>query len=364
MFDRRLIVNFDWGYFFLIIIISAIGFINLYSASFTFDDIQAAIYTKQLYWIGLGVLLMFVTFLIDYRQYEQYAYFLYLFCILALILTLIYGRVISGSQRWLDLGLFRVQPSEFMKIAIILSLAKYFHNDREIESYSLKDLVAPLLMIGLPAFLIIKQPDLGSALILLFISLSIIFFININIKSLIILITMGLVVSPFSWFALKDYQKQRILTLFSKELDPLSAGYHTIQSKIAVGSGSLFGKGFMRGTQSQLRFLPEHHTDFIFSVLAEEWGFFGCLIVLVLLLALLLGGLKISTHSKEKFGAIVAFGMTAMIFWQIVVNIGMVIGLLPVVGVTLPLFSYGGSSIVTTFIAFGLLLNISMRRFL
>ena len=221
-----------------------------------------------------------------------------------------------------------------------------------------------MFLVGLPVFLIIKETDLGSALILILIAISIMFFIKINIKTMMIMIITGLLLSPVGWFALRDYQRQRVLTLFSSDYDPLNTGYHTIQSKIAVGSGNLTGKGFMQGTQSQLRFLPEHHTDFIFSVFAEEWGFLGCFVVLLLLLLFLLWSINISNFSKEKFGSIVAFGITAMLFWQIIINIGMVIGLVPVVGIPLPLFSYGGSSIVTTYFCLGLMLNISMRRFL
>ncbi len=219
-------------------------------------------------------------------------------------------------------------------------------------------------MVALPALLILKEPDLGSALILIIIAISMILFVKINIKTFIIILISAMLLSPFAWFMLKDYQRQRIITLFSPDYDPLNKGYHIMQSKIAIGSGAFAGKGFRQGTQSHLRFLPEHHTDFIFSVLAEEWGFVGCTLVLTLFLALLLWGFKISSHSKEKFGAIAAIGITAMFFWQIIINIGMVIGILPVVGITLPLFSYGGSSVIMAFICFGFMLSISMRKFM
>jgi rod shape determining protein RodA len=365
MFDRRLISNFDWGYFSLIVILAIIGYTNLYSASFTFEGLAVPIYMKQMYWIGIGGFLMTVVFMIDYRKFEEYAYFFYVICVLLLILVLVTGTAAGGARRWINFGFFRVQVSEFMKISLILALAKFFHNDRARDSYTLRDLTIPIAMITIPVLLIIKEPDLGTALMLLFIAGSIIFFVKVNTKSLVIVIILGLLASPLGWYSLKEYQKQRILTLFSAEsTDPLSTGYHSIQSKIAVGSGGFTGKGFMQGTQSQLRFLPEHHTDFIFSVLAEEWGLFGCFVVLVLFLLLLLGGIKIASSSKEKFGSIVAIGITAMLFWHIVINIGMVIGIMPVVGITLPLFSYGGSSIVTTFICFGFMLSISMRRFI
>ncbi len=364
MFDRRLILNFDWVYFFLIVILASIGLTNLYSASFTIESASKAIYIKQMQWLSLGAFLMTIIFMVDYRKFEQYAYFLYAFGILLLILVLIFGKSAGGSQRWLAFGSIRVQPSEPMKLAIILALAKYFHNDSVVDSYGLRDLIVPILMVGLPVLLILKEPDLGSALLLVIIAASIMLFVKISLKSFLAIVISGLITTPFAWMALHSYQRQRILTLFSPGSDPSGAGYHINQSKIAVGSGAFFGKGFMQGTQSQLRFLPEHHTDFIFSVLAEEWGFFGCFIILLLFLSLLLWGIKISSHSKEKFGAIVAVGITAMLFWQIVINIGMVIGVMPVVGITLPLFSYGGSSLLITFLAFGFMLSISMRKFL
>jgi rod shape determining protein RodA len=212
--------------------------------------------------------------------------------------------------------------------------------------------------------LILKEPDLGTALLLLMVSASVILFAKVNWKSLLILLLSIVFVSPLIWLQLKPYQQKRILTFLRPEMDPLGAGYHINQSKIAIGSGEFWGKGFLKGTQTRLHFLPEQHTDFAFSVLAEEWGFLGSMVLLLLYLFLIIWGLNIAKNSKDKFGSILAVGVVAIVFWQVVINVGMVTGLLPVVGIPLVLFSYGGSSIVTTMAAMGLLMNISMRRFM
>jgi rod shape determining protein RodA len=250
------------------------------------------------------------------------------------------------------------------KIALILALAKYFFNNEINRRYGFRDLYLPLGMALLPALLIIKQPDLGTALLILLISLSIFLFLGIAWKTLFVSLG-GLILSlPLLWFVLKDYQKKRILIFLQPESDPLGAGYHILQSKIAVGSGGFWGKGFLNGTQGQLRFLPEQHTDFAFSVLAEEWGFIGSLLVVTLFLLLILWALNISRQSKDRFGMVTALGICCVFFWQSLINLGMVVGLVPVVGVPLPFISYGGSSIITNLIGIGLLLNIHMRRFI
>jgi rod shape determining protein RodA len=246
----------------------------------------------------------------------------------------------------------------------VIALAKYFIDHGEYNEYRLRDLWKPFIMIAVPSLLIIKQPDLGSALIIVIISFSIILFMKINLKSFLILLAASLASVPFIWFNLKEYQQMRILTFLMPERDPLGAGYHIIQSKIAVGSGLFWGKGFLKGTQTRLHFLPEQHTDFAFSVLAEERGFFGSTGLLLLYLFLVLWGINIAKNSKDKFGTILAIGFISIVFWQLLINVSMAIGLLPVVGIPLVLFSYGGSSIVTTMIGMGILMNISMRRFM
>jgi rod shape determining protein RodA len=246
----------------------------------------------------------------------------------------------------------------------VIVLAKFFSEKRGYRGYRLKDLWQPFLLIGAPCILILKEPDLGTAMLLVAGSLSMILFVKVSWKSLVILVGSALSLAPFVWFSLKEYQRMRILTFLRPDMDPFGAGYHINQSKIAIGSGQFWGKGFLNGTQTRLHFLPEQHTDFAFSVLAEEWGFAGSALLLILYLFLILWGLNIAKVSKDRFGAILSVGIVAFIFWQVVINVGMVTGLLPVVGIPLLLFSYGGSSLISTMAAMGLLMNISMRRFM
>jgi rod shape determining protein RodA len=280
------------------------------------------------------------------------------------MVVLLFGKTAMGATRWIDLGFFHLQPSEIMKIVIIIALARYFSKSRHFRGYSLRELMIPFVLLGIPALLIMKQPDLGTAMLIIFIGATITLFAGIGRWTLLILSVMGAGAAWGGWFLLRDYQRERIHTFLNPERDPLGSGYHIIQSKIAVGSGGLFGKGYMDGTQSQLSFLPERHTDFVFSVLAEEWGFVGSSILLLLYLFLIIWGIYIARRASDRFGMFLAVGVVAMIFWHIVVNLGMVIGLSPVVGGPLPLFSYGGTNMVTTMIGVGLLLNVSMRRFM
>ncbi len=365
MFDRRLLQNFDWILLLLLVFIGTISIINLYSATFPIRDTGGSqIFLKQIYWFLAGFLVLLLMTTFDYHVLERLAYPLYCISLILLVMVLFLGKVYSGSQRWLSLGGLTFQPSEFAKIALIVILAKYFTDHGEYTEYGLRDLWRPFILILIPCALIIKEPDLGSALILLIISFSIILFMKVKWSSLLILFIISILSVPFTWFALHDYQQKRILTFLKPDTDPLGSGYHIIQSKIAIGSGLFWGKGFLKGTQTRLHFLPEQHTDFAFSVLAEEWGFAGSVFLLMLYLLLVLWGINIAKNSKDKFGAIMAVGIVAIIFWQLVINVSMAIGLLPVVGVPLVLFSYGGSSIVTTMLGMGLLMNISMRRFM
>jgi rod shape determining protein RodA len=252
-----------------------------------------------------------------------------------------------------------------MKIVIIMTFARFFSRYPIFKGLSLKDLAYPLLLLGVPALLIMKQPDLGTAILVSLIGGTMVLFVGVRWSAVATLIAAALPAIYGVWcFALRDYQKDRIYNFLNPNLDPQGSGYHIIQSKIAVGSGATFGKGFMHGTQSQLRFLPEQHTDFAFSVFAEEWGFVGCFLLLALYMFLILWGLAIAKRCNDRFGALLAVGVSAMLFWHIVINMGMVIGLFPVVGVPLPFFSYGGTSMVTSMVGIGILLNISMRRFM
>ncbi|MGE5252949.1 MAG: rod shape-determining protein RodA [Planctomycetaceae bacterium] len=364
MLDRRLILNFDWPTLLTGFLISVIGVVNIYSSTYPHTGAATPLYLKQTYWalMGFGAAILVLGF--DYRTFIRYAYPFYLFSLVLLILVMVFGRSSSGSQRWLQLGFFSFQPSELTKIGLILALTRFFTEKEMPRGLGLLDLGVPFLMVGLPAFLIFRQPDLGNVVLLLVIFASILVFVEVRFKTWAVLGAGVAVVIPLAWHFLKEYQKNRLLTFINPDLDPLKTGYHITQSKIAVGSGAFFGKGFLHGTQSQLHFLPEQHTDFIFSVLAEEWGFWGCFILLFLFLFLISRGVKIAKTSKDRAGATLAIGLTAMLFWQTFINLGMVVGILPVVGVPLPLVSYGGTALVTNLIAIALLMNISMRRFM
>ncbi len=364
MFDRRLITHFDWTYLLLILLIAGIGIVNLFSATSSWTTAVPPIYLKQFYWLGLGLLIIAVICLFDYRHLEYFSFPMYAGNLLLLVLVLAVGRTSMGATRWISLPGINVQPSEIMKIVIIVTLARYFSDKAHLGGFSLRELVAPGLLLGIPALLIMKQPDLGTALLVLCIGGTMALYAGVQRTAIFVIGLTGLAAACGGWFLLHDYQRQRILTFLNPERDPLGAGYHIIQSKIAVGSGGFSGLGFMKGTQSQLSFLPERHTDFAFSVFAEEWGLTGCLFLLVLYCLIVLWGLHIALRSNDRFGMYLAIGVSAMLFWHIVVNLGMVIGLLPVVGVPLPLFSYGGTSMVTTMIGVGLLMNVSMRRFM
>jgi rod shape determining protein RodA len=349
----------------LLLFLAAISILNLYSATYAIREVGGAqVFAKQIYWflIGFFVFLLMTTF--NYYVLERFAYPAYFISIALLILVLFAGKVTSGSQRWLSLGPISFQPSELAKIAILMVLAKFFSEKGGYREYRLRDLWQPFILIGIPAGLILREPDLGTALLLVVVSFSIILFVKVHWKSLLILVFSALAVAPFIWFNLKEYQQMRILTFVRPDMDPLGSGYHINQSKIAIGSGLFWGKGFLKGTQTRLHFLPEQHTDFAFSVLAEEWGFVGVVVLLLLYLFLIVWGLNIAKESKDKFGSIMAVGIVAIMFWQVAINVGMVTGLLPVVGIPLLLFSYGGSSLISTMAGMGLLMNISMRRFM
>lgn len=365
MIDRRLIQNFDWILLLLLALMAGISILNLYSATYAVRDAGGAeVFIRQIYWFSVGFAVFFMMTTFNYFSLERLAYPAYIFCTILLILVLFTGKITSGSQRWLSLGFISFQPSELSKIAIILVLAKFFSAKGGSKKFRLKDLWQPLSLIAVHALLILKEPDLGTALLLILVSLSIILFVGIHWKSIVLALLSGMIVAPFIWSRLQEYQKLRVMTFLRPEMDPLGSGYHINQSKIAIGSGLFGGKGFLQGTQTHLHFLPEQHTDFAFSVFAEEWGFIGSAILLLLYLLLLLWGLNIAKNSKDKFGAIIAVGIVALIFWHVVINTAMVTGLLPVVGIPLVLFSYGGSSLILTMAAMGLLMNISMRRFM
>jgi len=364
MFDRRLAQNFDWILLALTVVLGGIGLVALYSAvTAGMPTSLRMLYYKQMVWFGVGLTVMVACFLVDYKILERWAYLFYGGCIFLLLWVMEFGKYVGGSRRWLALGPVSFQPSELAKIAVIIVLARYYSKIVNPRGLTLRELVHPIILTLIPFLLIVKQPDLGTAMLLALIAVSMTVFVKIERRSFIIIVASCIVTIPLVWFLLKGYQKQRILTFLDPGRDPLGAGYHVIQSKIAIGSGLISGKGFLQGTQNALSFLPEQHTDFIFSVLAEEWGFIGSAVLLLAFLIFIVWGLTIAQKCRDPFGTILSVGVTAMIFWQVFINIGMVMGLMPVVGVPLPFISYGGSSTLAMMFCVGLLLNVSMRRF-
>jgi len=363
--DRRLIQNFEWPIFVMGLAVALIGIVNLISASPERGALLPDTAWRQLVWMGLGLVLLLTTLLLDYRTLERVAVPFYVGVIALLVAVLFIGRIVNGSQRWIDLGPMNLQPSELAKLALIVLFARILARRSASAPVGLLDLVGPALIVALPAALVVKQPDLGTALVLCIVSASFLAVTRVRVGSLVLIATAGIAAVTVAWlFFLHDYQKERVFTFLNPERDPLGAAYHAIQSQIAVGSGGLFGKGFLHGSQSQLDFLPEEQTDFVFSVLSEEWGFVGTATVLLLYLGILIRGLMIAHSSKDLFGAYLAVGIVALFFWAGAINVGMVIGVLPVVGVPLPMLSYGGSALLTCMVALGLLMNVSMRRYI
>ncbi|MBC8258725.1 MAG: rod shape-determining protein RodA [SAR324 cluster bacterium] len=364
MFDQRLLANIDWTLCFLVLLISGVGLVALSSATVGTPG-QEDYLMQQVYRIVAGIGVIIMTQLIHYRNWARLGFVLHLVVIGLLVLVLFYGTGGPGApvQRWLKVGPFFFQPSEFSKFTLILALSHHFR-DFEKPKGDWLWMVWPLALMVVPVALIIKQPDLGTAMLLVIVFAPIIFLMGIRFKTIFVLGVFSLASLPIVWlFGLKSYQKGRILTFLDPERDPLGSGYHIIQSKIAIGSGGLFGKGFGEGTQGQLNFLPAHHTDFIFSVFSEEWGFVGAMLVLVLFLMLALWSLAEVLKAKNRVSAIQIIGIVSIIISHVLINIGMTTGLMPVVGVPLPFFSYGGSSMLSMMFGIGLLLNIRMRRF-
>lgn len=366
MMDRRLIENFDWSMIWTLFGIICIGLLSIYSA--LYPQIQARptnnLFIRQIIWLAIGFAVLSGSLFFNYQRLKSLSPWLYGLLLLLLLVVLVIGREVHGSRRWLEIIGFQFQPSEFMKVIIVIQLAGYF-SSQEVTSFpSIGKLVLPVGFVVLPVLLVLAEPDLGTAISLTAIATTMMLFVGIRWKYLAVLaLTVIPMTIPVWEHVLKPYQKRRVMILLSPELDPLGAGYHIRQSKIAIGSGMLWGKGFLNGTQSKLHFLPEKHTDFIFSVWAEEWGFVGCAVLLLLFCLLIFLMLRVATRSRDRFGSLIAVGMSALILWQAFINIGMVIGLLPVVGITLPFVSYGGSSLITLCLAIGLIENVSMRRY-
>jgi len=337
----------------------AIGLINLWSASTT---IGVSLFTKQLIWVVIGSALGLWCYLADYKQFENIAYYLYFGAVFLLGLLYPLGVEIEGAKRWLGFAGFYIQPSEFAKLGLIVVLARYFSKRPVQEDLSLSELGLPILMVLLPFCLVVFQPDLGTGLVLVGILGIVTLWIGVEKRAILFLGVLASLGCVGGWFLLKDYQKQRIISFLDPWKDPLGTGYHLIQSKIAIGSGGLWGKGLGLGTQARLGFLPEYHTDFVFALLGEEWGFVGAAFVILLFLGFLFWAFETAQKAKDAFGRFLAMGITSLFFLHVTINMGMTLGLLPVVGLPLPFFSYGGSCMVVSLIAVGLLLSIRKKR--
>lgn len=360
--QRRAFNHYPWHVAFFVLCIAALGAWNLASAS---RSAHASVWVSQLSWMGAGATAALVIGFVDDRRFMRGAYVFYALVLLLLVAVILKGRVVMGARRWLTIGPLNLQPSELAKIAVALALARWFHLDagKRKDGYGLLSLVVPAGITLVPALLVLKQPDLGTALIVVAVGATTILFARVRWRALVTVVAVVAVGAVVAYPHLKPYQKRRVETYLDPEGDVLGAGYHATQSMIAVGSGQGAGKGWGQGTQTLLSFLPEQHTDFIFSVWAEEHGFVGCLLLLALYHALVVSALGIAGNARDRFGHFLAVGISGMLFWHVFINMGMVMGIVPVVGVTLPLMSYGGSSIVAVMLGIGLLNNVGMRRF-
>ena len=357
--DRRLLQNVDWLLLGAALFIIGLSLVCLWSLNPT-RGISSLVW-RQISWVGVGLIGLLVVASVDYRNLVRSAPVLYVIGLGLLTLVFVLGRTVSGARRWIHLGPFTVQPSELFKLIFIITLAWALTTGRGERSRT--SLIGTFVLLGVPFLLVVRQPDLGTALCLVPVLAAILVGIGIPLKVLGGMTLAGVAVMPLGWFVLKPYQRDRLLVYLDPFRDPLGTAYNVIQAKIAIGSGQLLGKGVGGATQSRLSFLPERHTDFIFAVFAEMWGFLGCLVLIVAYVLLVMRGFEIAAGTREMRGRILALGVTTVFAAQVLINIGMVTGLLPIVGIPLPLMSYGGSSIVVSLTALGLLLSIRMRQF-
>lgn len=356
---REKLYNISFSYVMFIVILAAIGIVMLYSAA---NGNWSPWAINQLIRFGMGFAVMIVLALTDIKLLLRYAYVFYFITLILLVVVEVAGHTGMGATRWINLGFIKLQPSEFMKIAMVLVLARYFHTSSLQSIESVRGIIPPLLMAIFPAFLIVLQPDLGTALMLIFTTAAMFFVVGVQIWKFVVVFIGGLITIPFAWHFLHDYQQNRVLTFLNPERDPLGAGYHIIQSKIALGSGGVFGKGFLKGSQSHLNFLPEKHTDFIFTMLSEEFGLVGAVLVVILNILILAYSYSFALKSTSYFGKLLAIGLATNYFMYVFINIAMVLGLLPVVGIPLPLISYGGTVMLSIMASFGIILCVHINR--
>lgn len=352
------------------VLICILSVTSIFSSTYQREgEIWQNIYQRQILWIVLGIALFLIISNINYRRFWDWTYFLYIAALFFLLLVFLLGSVRLGAQRWLKFGWFNFQPSELAKLVMVVFLARYF-SSKSAQSVSLlaekfgvfRALVVPLFFVAIPMGLIIEQPDLGTGMIILLLFIPLLYLANVKLRYVLTLLAVTILLIPFAWHFLRDYQKERLMVFLNPNIDPLGAGYTIIQSKIAIGSGGFWGRGWLSGTQSQLRFLPEAHTDFIFATFSEEWGLLGGVGLLLLYYLLIRQGFLIAQRTRDDFGRLMAFGISLMFSIQVLINIAMNMGFAPIVGIPLPLMSYGGSSAFVTFIALGILANIDKTR--
>jgi rod shape determining protein RodA len=347
-----------WSMLFFIVLIGVFGFAMLYSAAHSVDPWAMRQGVRFLF--GLAILVAVA--LVDIRVYLRYAYAIYGFAFVLLVIVDIAGEIGMGAQRWIDLKVIQLQPSEVMKVALVLALARYFHRMSADNIGNPLALIVPIVMVVAPVGLVLMQPDLGTAVMLVLVGAAMFWVAGVRLWKFVVVTLAGVGAVPVAWNFLHDYQKNRILTFLDPESDPLGTGYHITQSKIAMGSGGLLGKGFMEGSQAYLNYLPERQTDFIFAMLSEELGMVGGVLLLLLFTVLFVYGYAIAFNSRNHFGRLLAIGLTVNLFCYVFINIAMVMGLLPVVGVPLPLISYGGTAMLTVLFGFGLLMCVYVHR--
>ncbi len=356
---REKLWQVSWSFVLLVTVVCSIGFLTLYSAANGNIDPWAS---RQMMRFLVGMAVMLSVSMVDIRAWMRWSYTLYVIALVLLMAVEIRGSVGMGAQRWIDLGFIQLQPSEIMKITLVLALARYFHGATYQDVGRPLFLVPPLIMVLAPVGFVLKQPDLGTAMMLTLASGAMFFLSGVRLWKFALIIGSGCGAVPVAWRFMREYQRQRIITFLNPENDPLGAGYHILQSKIALGSGGLFGKGFMLGTQSHLNFLPEKQTDFIFTMLAEEWGMVGGVVLVGLYTLILVYGYAMSLRSRSQFGRLTGLGLTTTFFLYVFINTAMVMGLVPVVGVPLPLISYGGTAMLTLLFGFGLIMSVYIHR--
>lgn len=355
----RKLISINWLLVILIVTVAGVGFAMLFSAAGGSMDPWAK---RQIVRFGVAFGVMIVVATINVRLWLRYAYALYFVALALLVGVEVAGHVGMGAQRWISLGFVNIQPSELMKIFLVLALARYYNASAIEDIGRISRLFVPIMLTLAPTVLILRQPDLGTAIMVAMTGAVVLFLAGVRLWKFVVVGIAGLAAAPIAWQFLHEYQKKRVLTFLNPETDPLGAGYHIIQSKIALGSGGLMGKGFMQGPQSHLHFLPEMQTDFIFTMLAEEFGLAGGLALIILYALILTYGMIIAARSRNQFGRLVAGGVTSTFFFYVFINIAMVTGLIPVVGVPLPLVSYGGTVMLTLMIGFGLVIGVGVHR--